>query len=102
MDFKKALKRVERYISGESDHIPGLSRPFEEEDPYIKEDLLEFNRRGILTLKSQPFYDGQGDLIDGHHLVQTPYVEGLCLKYMHDLMCSNADTYRYLYTTISM
>lgn len=101
MDFKNALLLVNKFISGDIDCTPDHFGPLDEESYDIKEYLLEFNRRNILTLNSQPFYDGRGILEVGT-VVQTPYVEGLCFEDMRDLMCLNADNYGYLYTTISM
>jgi hypothetical protein len=105
MDFKKVVEAVGKFVSGAIDFTPTHAGPLEEESSVIKEDLLEFNKRNIMTVNSQPFYDGPGYDNRGIPMrigtaVQTPYVEGICHKDMHDLMCSNADKYGYLYSTI--
>jgi hypothetical protein len=85
MDFKDSLKFVKMYVSSQVDITPYYNGRFDESFD-IKEDLLEFNKRNVLTLNCKTFYDGpcfahdgSGILPDGFTAVQTPYFEALCL-----------------------
>lgn len=86
MHINEALDHVNDFIIGKKNHTPDHFGPLDEESFVIMEDLLKFNRRDILTLNSQPFYDGQGILEVGNTIVQTPYVEGVCYKDKRDLV----------------
>ncbi|KAF8427584.1 methylenetetrahydrofolate reductase 1 [Terfezia claveryi] len=47
-----------RYVSGELSSLPWSDQPITEEVDSIKEQLLELNKRGFLTINSQPAVNG--------------------------------------------
>lgn len=47
-----------RYLKGELDRLPWSDSPPSAETDIIKEELMDINRRGILTLSSQPAVKG--------------------------------------------
>ena len=47
-----------RYMSGKLDSLPWSEQPISKEAESIQQDLIDLNRRGILTINSQPAVDG--------------------------------------------
>jgi len=58
----KSIKDVSdlfvRYIEGKLDSLPWSEQPITHEADVIKDDLVTLNRRGLLTINSQPSVDG--------------------------------------------
>jgi methylenetetrahydrofolate reductase (NADPH) len=56
-----------KYMQGKLDSLPWSEAPITAEADAIRNDLVELNRRGILTINSQPAVDGvkSSDLIHG-------------------------------------
>lgn len=47
-----------RYMSGKLDSLPWSEAPISKEAESIQQDLIDLNRRGFLTINSQPAVDG--------------------------------------------
>ncbi|KAH7120824.1 methylenetetrahydrofolate reductase 2 [Dendryphion nanum] len=47
-----------RYMSGKLDSLPWSEQPISTEAESLQEDLIDLNRRGFLTINSQPAVDG--------------------------------------------
>jgi len=97
--FQDALELANKFINGEVKSSPTHGVPLNKESHVIISELREYNRRGILTDNSQPF---RYEVLKNLTLLQTPFIEGLCNKETHDLMCKNADIQGYVYATINM
>ncbi|KAF2484958.1 methylenetetrahydrofolate reductase-domain-containing protein [Neohortaea acidophila] len=49
---------IENYMSGKVESLPWSEAPVSSETSELKDDLIELNRRGFLTINSQPAVDG--------------------------------------------
>ncbi|KAI9706950.1 MAG: hypothetical protein M1820_004536 [Bogoriella megaspora] len=56
--FKDVADLFVRYMSGDLGSLPWSEAPISEEANAIKDDLIALNRRGLLTINSQPAVDG--------------------------------------------
>ena len=56
--FKDIADLFVRYVNGELETLPWSEAPISQEADALKNDLLDLNRRGLLTINSQPAVDG--------------------------------------------
>ena len=80
-----------RYMSGKVESLPWSEAPISSEADILKDDLIELNSRGLLTVNSQPAVDGakSSDPVYGWgprngYVYQKAYLEVLVSPYLID------------------